>query len=77
LQRGDIEAALFIGQVPFPAVWEGLHHPSLKLMSLEPADAMAVDNECADPASVLCRAPIQVLTCRVADANPTDPIAPC
>ena len=39
LQRGEIDAALFIGQVPFPAVWEGLHDPSLKLMSLERADA--------------------------------------
>ena len=39
LQRGEIDAALFIGQVQFPAVWEALHDPSLKLMSLERADA--------------------------------------
>jgi TRAP-type uncharacterized transport system substrate-binding protein len=39
LQRGEIDAALFIGQVPFPAVWEALHDPSLKLISLERADA--------------------------------------
>jgi TRAP-type uncharacterized transport system substrate-binding protein len=39
LQRGEIAAALFIGQVPFPAVWEALHDASLKLMSLERADA--------------------------------------
>jgi TRAP-type uncharacterized transport system substrate-binding protein len=39
LQRGEIDAALFIGQVPFPAVWEALHDPSLKLMSMERADA--------------------------------------
>ena len=35
LQRGEIDAALFIGQVQLPAVWEALHDPSLKLMSLE------------------------------------------
>ena len=39
LQRGEIDAALFIGQVPFPAVWEALHDPTLKLMSMERADA--------------------------------------
>ena len=39
LQRGEVDAALFIGQVQFPAVWEALHDPSLKLMSLEQADA--------------------------------------
>jgi TRAP-type uncharacterized transport system substrate-binding protein len=39
LQRGEIDAALFIGQVQFPAVWEALHDPSLKLMSMERADA--------------------------------------
>jgi TRAP-type uncharacterized transport system substrate-binding protein len=39
LQRGEIDAALFIGQVQFPAVWEALHDPSLKLMSVERADA--------------------------------------
>jgi hypothetical protein len=39
LQRQEIDAALFIGQVPFPAVWEALHDPSLTLMSMERADA--------------------------------------
>jgi TRAP-type uncharacterized transport system substrate-binding protein len=39
LQRGEVDAAMFIGQVQFPAVWEALHDPSLKLMSLERADA--------------------------------------
>jgi TRAP-type uncharacterized transport system substrate-binding protein len=39
LQRDEIDAALFIGQVPFPAVWEALHDASLKLMSVERADA--------------------------------------
>jgi len=39
LQRGEIDAALFIGQVQLPAVWEALHDPSLKLMSLDRADA--------------------------------------
>jgi TRAP-type uncharacterized transport system substrate-binding protein len=39
LQRGESDAALFIGQVPFPAVWEALHDPSLKLMNMERADA--------------------------------------
>ena len=39
LQRGEVDAAFFIGQVQFPAVWEALHDPSLKLMSLERADA--------------------------------------
>src|SRR5204863_5666855 len=38
LQRGDIDAAMLIGQVPFPAVWQALHDPSLKLMSMEQAD---------------------------------------
>jgi len=39
LQHGEIDAAFFIGQVQSPAIWEALHDPSLKLMSLEQADA--------------------------------------
>ena len=39
LQRGEVDAALFIGQVQFPAVWDALHDPSLKLMSMERAEA--------------------------------------
>jgi TRAP-type uncharacterized transport system substrate-binding protein len=39
LQRGEVDAALFIGQVPSPAVWEALHDASLKLMNMDRADA--------------------------------------
>jgi len=39
LQRREIDAALFIGQVQFPAVWEALRDPSLKLMNMDRADA--------------------------------------
>ena len=39
LQKGEIDAALLVGPAQLPAVWQALHDPSLKLMSLERADA--------------------------------------
>jgi len=39
LQNGQVDAALLIGPVPTPAVWEALHDSSLKLMSFARADA--------------------------------------
>jgi hypothetical protein len=39
LQSGEIQAAILLGGVQSPAVWEALHDPNLKLMSLSRADA--------------------------------------
>jgi TRAP-type uncharacterized transport system substrate-binding protein len=39
LQGGAVDAAFLIGPVQSPAVWEALHDPTLKLMSLARADA--------------------------------------
>jgi TRAP-type uncharacterized transport system substrate-binding protein len=39
LQNGEVDAAFLIGPAQSPAVWQALHDPSLKLMSLERADA--------------------------------------
>ncbi len=39
LQKGEVDAAFLIGPVQSPAIWQALHDPSLKLMSLERADA--------------------------------------
>ena len=39
LQKGEIDAALIVGPAQLPGVWQALHDPSLKLMSLERADA--------------------------------------
>jgi TRAP-type uncharacterized transport system substrate-binding protein len=39
LQKGEVDAAFLIGPVQSPAVWQALHDPSLKLMSLERAAA--------------------------------------
>ena len=39
LQNGQVDAAFLIGPPQFPAIWQALHDPSLKLMSLERADA--------------------------------------
>jgi len=39
LQAGQVDAAFLIGPVASPAVWQALHDPSLKLMSLARADA--------------------------------------
>ena len=39
LQRGEADATFLIGPVQSPAVWQALHDPSLKLMSVERADA--------------------------------------
>jgi TRAP-type uncharacterized transport system substrate-binding protein len=39
LQKGEVDAAFLLGPAQFPAIWEALHDPSLKLMSLERADA--------------------------------------
>jgi TRAP-type uncharacterized transport system substrate-binding protein len=39
LQAGEIDAAFLIGPAQFPAIWQALHDPSLRLMSLERAAA--------------------------------------
>jgi TRAP-type uncharacterized transport system substrate-binding protein len=39
LQNAEIDAAFLIGPPQSPAIWQALHDPSLKLMSLERADA--------------------------------------
>ena len=39
LQNGEIDAAFLIGPAKLPAIWQALHDPSLKLMSLERAEA--------------------------------------
>ena len=39
LQAGQVDAALLIGPVQMPAVWQALHDSDLKLMSLEHVDA--------------------------------------
>jgi TRAP-type uncharacterized transport system substrate-binding protein len=39
LQAGQVDAALLMGPASSPAVWQALHDPSLKLMSMGRADA--------------------------------------
>lgn len=39
LQTGQVDAAFLLGPAQFPAVWQALHDPDLKLMSLARADA--------------------------------------
>jgi len=39
LQKDEVDAAFLIGPVQSPAVWQALHDPSLKLMSMERAAA--------------------------------------
>jgi hypothetical protein len=39
LQAGRVDAVFLVGPVQFPAVWQALHDPDLKLMSLARADA--------------------------------------
>lgn len=39
LQTGEVDAALLLAPVTFPAVWEALHDSDLKLMSVARADA--------------------------------------
>ena len=39
LQAGQVDAAFLVGPAQFPAVWQALHDPDLKLMSLARADA--------------------------------------
>ena len=39
LQAGQVDAAFLVGPVQFPAVWQALHDPDLKLMSLARAEA--------------------------------------
>jgi TRAP-type uncharacterized transport system substrate-binding protein len=41
LQAGDIDAVVMVGAVQTPAIWQALHDPDLKLMSLARADAYA------------------------------------
>jgi len=39
LQAGQVDAAFLVGPVQFPAIWQALHDPDLKLMSLARAEA--------------------------------------
>ena len=39
LQAGHVDAAFLVGPAQFPAIWQALHDPELKLMSLARADA--------------------------------------
>ena len=39
LQAGEVDAAFLVGPAQFPAVWQALHDPDLKLMSLARAEA--------------------------------------
>jgi TRAP-type uncharacterized transport system substrate-binding protein len=39
LQAGQADAAFLVGPAQAPAIWQGLHDPNLKLMSLARADA--------------------------------------
>jgi TRAP-type uncharacterized transport system substrate-binding protein len=39
LQAGKVDAAVMVGAVKSPAIWQALHDPALKLMSLGRADA--------------------------------------
>jgi TRAP-type uncharacterized transport system substrate-binding protein len=39
LQAGQVDAAFLVGPAHFPAIWQALHDPELKLMSLARADA--------------------------------------
>ncbi len=39
LQAGEVDAAFLVGPAQFPAIWQALHDPDLKLMSLARADA--------------------------------------
>ncbi|MEO8741144.1 MAG: hypothetical protein ABI537_15775 [Casimicrobiaceae bacterium] len=39
LQRGDVDAAVMVGPVQSPAIWQALHDPSIKLLGIARADA--------------------------------------
>ena len=39
LQAGQVDAAFLMGPAQFPAIWQALHDPDLKLMSLARAEA--------------------------------------
>ena len=39
LQAGQVDAAFLVGPAQFPAIWQALHDPELKLLSLARADA--------------------------------------
>lgn len=39
LQAGQVDAAFLVGPVPFPAIFQALHDPDLKLLSLARAEA--------------------------------------
>ena len=39
LQAGQVDAAFLVGPAHFPAIWQALHDPDLKLMSLARAEA--------------------------------------
>ena len=39
LQAGQVDAAFLVGPAQFPAIWQALHDPDLKLMSLARAEA--------------------------------------
>lgn len=39
LQAGEVDAAFLVGPAQFPAIWQALHDPELKLLSLARADA--------------------------------------
>lgn len=41
LQDGQIDAAFMVGAVQTPAIWQAMHDPEIKLMSLARADAYA------------------------------------
>jgi TRAP transporter TAXI family solute receptor len=41
LQDGKIDAAVFVGPVESPAIWQALHDPDLRLVNLKRADAYA------------------------------------
>jgi TRAP transporter TAXI family solute receptor len=41
LQSGDVDAALMIGAVQTPSIWQALYDPDIKVMSLNRADAYA------------------------------------
>jgi hypothetical protein len=41
LQRGEIDAAIFVGATRSPIIWQALHDETLELMSLEDAEAYA------------------------------------
>ncbi|MBS0340982.1 MAG: C4-dicarboxylate ABC transporter substrate-binding protein [Proteobacteria bacterium] len=39
LQTGEVDAAFLVGPAQFPAIWQALHDPELKLLSLARAEA--------------------------------------